>query len=208
MLPDRGANDRLPEEHLPRQLFRPGAHLHVAGYALLGAGSRAAARAALALAAMADMTVSVTPSSAAPLASVGAEQFLGWTAGVDLLLTNAAEAEVLTGTADPRRSAALLAGHYREVVVTAGARGAVWADGLVVATAAAGRVDVVDTAGAGDAFTAGFLAEWLVNPEPETALAAGNRLAAEAVQTAGARPPADDGAAARTEGRSGVAPPG
>jgi len=47
---------------------------------------------------------------------------------------------------------------------------------------------VVDTTGAGDAFAAGFLASWLLHPEPETALAAGNRLAARVVAAVGARP--------------------
>jgi len=47
---------------------------------------------------------------------------------------------------------------------------------------------VVDTTGAGDAFAAGFLASWLMHPEPETALAAGNRLAARAVAQVGGRP--------------------
>jgi sugar/nucleoside kinase (ribokinase family) len=53
MLPDRGANDALAEADLPRDLFVPGHHLHVSGYTLLGDGSRAAGRAALARAAMA-----------------------------------------------------------------------------------------------------------------------------------------------------------
>jgi sugar/nucleoside kinase (ribokinase family) len=188
MLPDRGANDALAEADLPRDLFVPGHHLHVSGYTLLGDGSRAAGRAALARAAMAGMTVSATTSSAAPLAAAGVDTFLGWVSGIDLLVANLDEARVLTGEHDPRAAAAALAAHVREVVVTCGAEGAVWADGLVVATAAAARVDVTDTTGAGDAFTAGFLAEWLLHPEPETALAAGNRLAATAVSRPGARP--------------------
>jgi len=169
-------------------VLRPGSHLHVSGYTLLGAGSRAAGLAALARAAMAGASVSVTASSSAPLAEAGTQAFLTWTAGADLLIANAAEAYVLSGRPDVRAAAMWLAEHYREVVVTAGEAGAVWSDGLMVATAAAGRLDVVDTTGAGDAFTAGYLAEWLVNPEPETALAAGNRLAATAVRTKGARP--------------------
>ena len=74
-------------------------------------------------------------------------------------------------------------------MVKLGADGALWQQGFIVASAPAERgVKVVDTTGAGDAFAAGFLASWLLHPEPESALAAGNRLAARAVETVGARP--------------------
>lgn len=189
MLPDPGANTTVRPEHLPRRAFRPRAHLHLSGYTLLAEGSRDAGLAALGLAREAGMTVSVDPSSAAPLEAVGAARFLAWTHGADLLLANAAEAAVLTGIPDPHQGAAQLAETYGEVVVKRGAAGALWHGGFIAASAPAERgVEVVDTTGAGDAFAAGFLATWLLHPEPETALAAGNRLAARAVATVGARP--------------------
>ena len=46
--------------------------------------------------------------------------------------------------------------------------------------------DVIDTTGAGDAFAAGFLSVW--PGDPEHALAAGARLAAQAVAQEGGRP--------------------
>ncbi len=191
MLPDAGANSTLTPDDLPRAPFRPGAHLHLSGYTLLNEGSREAGLAALALAAEAGMTVSVDPSSAAPLAAVGAARFLAWTAGVDLLLANRDEAAVLAGSGDPRDphlAAQHLGESYREVVVKLGADGSLWHGGFIGASAPAERVEVVDTTGAGDAFAAGFLASWLLHPEPETALAAGNRLAARVVGRMGARP--------------------
>src|SRR5687767_6185529 len=111
MIPDAGANDALEVGSLPA-----GRHLHVPGYALLRPGSRAAARAALAQARERGMTVSVDPSSSAPLAQVGPAVFLEWVADADLLLPNAEEARVLTGEADPELAARALAGP-REVVV-------------------------------------------------------------------------------------------
>ena len=189
MLPDGGANATLAPEHLPTEPFRPGAHLHLSGYTLLSPGSRDAGLAALSLAAAADMTVSLDPSSAALLEEVGAARFLELTRGVDLLLANRDEAAVLAGTSDPHLAAERLGDTYREVVVKLGADGAMWQQGFIGASAPAERgVQVVDTTGAGDAFAAGFLASWLLHPEPETALAAGNRLAARVVGTVGARP--------------------
>jgi sugar/nucleoside kinase (ribokinase family) len=189
MLPDAGANATLAPGHVPQRPFRPGGHLHLSGYTLLNTGSREAGLAALSLAAAADMTVSLDPSSAALLEQVGAARFLEMTRGVDLLLANRDEAAVLAGTDDPHQAAAQLGDTYREVVVKVGANGALWQQGFITASAPAERdIDVVDTTGAGDAFAAGFLASWLLHPEPETALAAGNRLAALAVGKLGARP--------------------
>ena len=189
MLPDAGANATLTAADLPQRAFRPGGHLHLSGYTLLNPGSRDAGLAALSMAAAADMTVSVDPSSAAPLAELGAARFLSMTRGVDLLLANRDEAAVLAETSDPHLAAQQLGDTYREVVVKLGADGAMWQQGFIGASAPAERgVEVVDTTGAGDAFAAGFLASWLLHPEPETALAAGCRLAARAVSKVGARP--------------------
>ena len=189
MLPDAGANATLTAADLPQRAFRPGGHLHLSGYTLLNPGSRDAGLAALSMAAAADMTVSVDPSSAAPLAELGAARFLSMTRGVDLLLANRDEAAVLAGTSDPHLAAQQLGDTYREVVVKLGADGAMWQQGFIGASAPAERgVEVVDTTGAGDAFAAGFLASWLLHPEPESALAAGCRLAARAVSKVGARP--------------------
>jgi ribokinase len=182
MIPDAGANDALELAELPA-----GEHLHLTGYGLLREGSRAAARRALALALERDMTVSVDPSSAAPLAAEPA--FLDWVAGASLLLPNADEARVLTGEADPERAARALAGPAgREVVVTLGAHGALWSDGERVVRATADAAEVVDSTGAGDAFAAGLLVARAGGAEPAEQLAAGYALAARAVAVRGARP--------------------
>ena len=189
MLPDTGANATLLPADLPPTVFRPGGHLHLSGYTLLNDGSREAALAALTLARAARMSVSVDPSSAALLRSVGVARFLEWTRGTDLLLANAEEAAVLAGTMGATEAATALADTYREVVVKMGRDGALWQAGFISASAPAERgIEVVDTTGAGDAFAAGFLASWLLHPEPESALAAGNRLAGRAVSQVGARP--------------------
>jgi ribokinase len=185
MVPDAGANDALKDEDIPDELLEPGAHLHVAGYALLREGSRHAARAAIGRASSAGMTVSVDPSSSALLSA----EFLDWAEGAALLLPNAPEAYALTREADPERAARALAERFGEAVVTLGAKGALWTDGADVVRAAAVPVEAVkDSTGAGDAFAAGLLSARMAGGSTEETLNAGCELAARAVSRAGARP--------------------
>jgi sugar/nucleoside kinase (ribokinase family) len=188
MLPDAGANAALAEEDLPGDAFAEGAHLHLTGYVLLRDGlPRAAALAALRRARAAGMTVSLDPSSAAPLAAFGRERFLDLAGPVDLLLPNRDEALTLARAGDPAAAARALAAHAREVVVTLGSGGALWTDGgSVLEAPAATRGPVADTTGAGDAFAAGFLAGWLTGAAPRDALRAANELAARAIAVASA----------------------
>jgi ribokinase len=185
MAPDAGANDGLSDADLSDDLLGAGGHLHVAGYALLRPGSRPAARAAISRALEHGMTVSVDPSSAALLSP----EFLDHADGAGLLLPNLDEARMLSGEGDPERAARALAGRFGEVVVTLGADGALWTDGREIVRADAVPVEAaVDSTGAGDAFAAGLLAARLDGAAPADALAAGARLAAEAVARPGGRP--------------------
>ena len=114
---------------------------------------------------------------------------------------NAEEAGVLAGeldlpAADPAEFAAATAARYdlRVVCVTSGAAGATaWRDGAAVAVPGH-PVDVVDSVGAGDAFTAAFLAALLEGRDLADAVGAGNALGAIVASRAGGTPswtPAD-----------------
>jgi len=185
MAPDAGANDALRDIDLTEALLASADHLHVAGYALLRPGSRAAARAAISRAVERGMTVSVDPSSAALLSP----EFLDHADGAGVLLPNADEARMLSGESDPETAARALATRFGEVVVTLGAEGALWTDGHATVRSDALPVEAaVDSTGAGDAFAAGLLAARLEGAAPAEALAAGARLAAEAVSRPGGRP--------------------
>jgi sugar/nucleoside kinase (ribokinase family) len=185
MAPDAGANDGLTPRDLPDDVLERAGHLHVAGYALLREGSRAAAREAIERAAGAGIGVSVDPSSSA-LLDPG---FLDLAEGAGLLLPNASEAHALTGDSDPEAAGRALAKRFGEVVVTLGRDGALWTDGEAVLRAAAVEVDrLEDSTGAGDAFAAGFLKERASGASTAESLAAGCRLAARAVARPGARP--------------------
>jgi len=156
-------------------------HLHLSGYVLLDAGSRAAGLAALAEARVRGWTTSVDPQTAELVAEVGATEFLGWLGGVDLLLPNEVEAEALGGPD------AILAA-VEQVVVTYGADGARWFTTEGDVRAAAPSVHCIDSTGAGDAFNAGLLASWLTDGDPARALHAAVAAGSAAAAGIGARP--------------------
>ncbi len=185
MLADRGANLELRADDVP--LPATGGHLHLSGYTLLDARPRAAGLAALVAARAAGCRVSLDPASTGPLRTYGVDRWLADTAGVDLVLPNADEARLLTGCADVVDAARALAGRHPAVAVTLGADGALWAAGGTVVHRAAQPADVVDTTGAGDAFTAGLLSVWLAGGDPAAALDAGLARAAAVVGRPGAR---------------------
>ena len=184
MFPDRGANKAfcvddvdlaglgLPAEPLP--------HLHLSGYVLFDAGSRAAGLEALRQAGALGWTTSVDPQSPALIRREGVSVFLDWVAGVDLLLPNEAEVAALGGIE------AILQ-HTREVVATYGAGGARWVGPDDDETAPAPRVENVDATGCGDAFNAGLLSAWLAGAGRASALAAGVRAGSAVAATVGAR---------------------
>jgi sugar/nucleoside kinase (ribokinase family) len=190
MLTDRGAALLLDPADVTAAIHAVDAtHLHLSGYPLLHDGSRPAGLAALAAAASRGLTTSVDAASASPLRTVGADSFLTWVRGVDLLLCNADEADVLAGTGPAAEQAGRLTAYARNVVVKRGAAGATWVtrDGLVRSSAPR-PVPMVDPTGAGDAFAAGLLDAWCSGAEPDAALAAGAALGAAAVARIGARP--------------------
>jgi ribokinase len=85
-------------------------------------------------------------------------------------------------------------GYSGVLVVKRGGHGATADDGRGRWSTAALKASVVDTTGAGDAFSAGFLAAW--SPEQDTleaALKSGTEVAAMAVARLGAGPPSAEG---------------
>lgn len=189
MITDRGAGANLGPDDLPRNLFAPGAHLHLSGYLLSGGTRRQAALLALRLAREVGMTVSVDPSSVPLLEDIGPENFLRWTTGADLVFPNLSEGALLSGEKEPERIATRLAGLYPGVALKLGPEGALYAgtDGEVVRVPAP-PVRVVDTTGAGDAFCAGFLASRLAGDSPKESLLDGTKLAARVISHMGGRP--------------------
>ncbi|MHB1525987.1 MAG: carbohydrate kinase family protein [Candidatus Dormibacteria bacterium] len=197
MVTSRGAALGLRPQHLPRDLFRRGCHLHLSGYVLMDGQTRAAGLAALELARAAGMTISIDPSSREPLRRVGREMFRDWTRGAQVLLPNLDEGEAMTGQDEPAAMITDLLTDYQEVVLSLGEDGAMWGSGSRRHRLPAAPAPVTDTTGAGDAFAAGWLAGWLAGATAGSALESALALAALAVAHPGGRPPegADFGSA-------------
>jgi ribokinase len=182
MLPDRGANDRLPLAAVVGALDPTPAWVHLSGYAILHEGSRNAGRAAVSAGIAAGATVSIDAASTAPIRAVGAEAFLQWIDGASLVLANDEEIDALGGVR-------AVLDHVGAVAVKHGPAGATWTDGREHVPADGLPVDAVDSTGAGDAFAAGWIASSLAGATTAGALAEAIRAGATAVTLAGARPP-------------------
>ncbi|OCC12263.1 carbohydrate kinase family protein [Streptomyces sp. PTY087I2] len=190
-LTDGGAVLRLGVEDFAPTMLDGVGRLHLSGYLLFAPVSRAAALLALRTAVERGIPVSVDPASAGFLGELGPKRFLEYAEGTELLLPNADEARLLTGLPEPEAAAVELSRWFPRVVVTLGSRGAVVAaGGEVIGRVPAPPVsEPVDSTGAGDAFTGGFLAALLAGTDEVTAAAEGCRAGAAAVATVGGRPP-------------------
>jgi len=169
VLGTEGANEAVGPDDVDPGYVRRADHCH-----LTSQRPATAARIA-AVAAEAGLTVSLDPGR-----RVGERDYAGVSPHLDLLFVNEHEADA-AGEAPADAT----------VVTKQGAGGA-------VARTPEGRhdhpgfgTDPVDTAGAGDAFAAGFLATWLDGRDVPAALATGNACGAVATAQEGAQPTLD-----------------
>jgi sugar/nucleoside kinase (ribokinase family) len=186
MFPDSGANGGLGLE-VPHELITPDSHVHLSGYTLLNPATQAVGLAVLGIALDVGATRSLDPASAAPL-KAQVEMFRGLLPQINVLLANEDEAAVLSGQEDPHDALDVLAEIVPVVVVKVGARGVLARDSTTTVNSPALHQEVVDTTGAGDAFTAGFLPAWLVGSPLAVCVEEGQRLARAAVGRVGASP--------------------
>jgi 2-dehydro-3-deoxygluconokinase len=106
---------------------------------------------------------------------------------VDIVLPGIEEGELMTGHSDPEQIAqTLLENGAKIVVVKLGSKGAYYATKNESAYVSGYQVDeVVDTAGAGDGFAAGFLSGLLRGWDYQQAVKFGNRIGAFALSVEG-----------------------
>jgi sugar/nucleoside kinase (ribokinase family) len=197
MFTDRAANLRLQAADVPLTLLDEADHLHLTGYSFFTEPVRAVVMDLMRHARRRGLSCSVDPSSVGFLREVGAQQFLGWTAGADIFFPNHDECAVLSGHTDPRAIITELAAHYRLVVLKLGDRGcAIAGQDISTFEVAAVPTHVEDSTGAGDAFAGAFLHHWLAGGTPRQAATEAVSVAAQAVGRLGGRPPHRDRLAA------------
>ena len=189
MYVDRGANAGLVAGDVPADAWQDLGWLHLTGYSFFDPRVRPVVQALVARARDQQIPWSIDPCSTAYLHEVGRDSFLQWTFGGSIAFPNVDEAALLTGLREPVEMAAALTRYYDAVVVTCGADGAVAAtrSGQTAGVRAV-EVETIDPTGAGDAFTAGFLAARIGGDALPECLARGAAVAQDAVSCPGGRP--------------------
>jgi 2-dehydro-3-deoxygluconokinase len=131
-------------------------------------------------------TVVLDPNLRERLASADrfAEELAKLKGMVDILIGDRREIELFAGTATEPVSTCLDLG-CQVVVTKRGPEGARATDGRDAATAPARPTRIVDTIGAGDAFTAGFVSRYLETADLDASLRLGVDVAARVVATPG-----------------------
>ena len=201
---------RLVAGDLAPSLLEQADAVFLNGYAVFMAGSAAFASLLREEARRQRVPVAFDPSSFALIRTYGANRLLDELGPLDVLLGNEEELDALS----EGRGAPALLERARLVVIKQGARGAAalrrepdnlslgagdgdmarvwrqpsWGGPLQQWTAPALPVRVVDTTGAGDAFDAAFLVEYVTHGDVARALIAGNRLGGRVAGSLGAQP--------------------
>ena len=174
---------RLAAEDLPLSLLDRADAVFLNGYAVFMAGSAAFASPLLADARRRGILDAFDPSSFSLIRAHRAANLLDAVGPLDVLLANEDEARALA----PDGPLEGLLAHAAVAVVKQGGRGATALHAGGSVPAGAEPIVVADTTGAGDAFDAAFLVEYLTHRDLARALAAANRLGAHVASRLGAQ---------------------
>jgi sugar/nucleoside kinase (ribokinase family) len=192
MLTERGANSHLTVSEIPQEFLKGVGLLHMTGYSFFHADNPDDLVGVLDLARQSGARVSVDCSSVGFLEDFGVDAWWDVLSHVDIVRGNADEAVMITGLDDPVEACRAIARSGHLAVITLGADGALWceAEGDVHSLPAAplGPAGFVDPVGAGDSFSAGFLAGLSRGNSLEEAVHQGLTLSAMVVSQPGAGP--------------------
>ena len=186
-----GASATLQPADLDPRWFRDLDAFHLTGYSFLRDGPRDAALHALRLAReMGAPFCTLDPNPSHLIADFGPTRFRDMLAELrfDAIFPNLEEGRLLSGQERPHDVARGLLDLSPLVVLTLGEQGCIVAQPSGLFEVEAAHVETVaDATGAGDAFAAAFVVEYLGTGDLRAAARAANRLAASVVGRVGAR---------------------
>ena len=188
MFPDSGANSGLCITDLPPLDNFNAAYL--SGYALINPKSRTNVLEMIGRLKEQRIPIVLDPGTVGALRNVSANLLGEWLALADLLILNEEEALYLGNDKNLERALVNLSTSTPLVVVKRGEKGVVAIfEAAVIVEIPAEVVNVIDTTGAGDSFTAGFIFSWFGASDLKMALKQGISLASICISNIGARPP-------------------
>ncbi len=188
MLTDRGANVDLSPEDVSDAMLEHARLLHVTGHTLLNNDGYTRVRTLIQRCNDAGVLVSVSPGSAGFINDVGVEHARRAFAGADLIFAGLEDGRLLAGVDDPETAVRALNEQFQIAVLTRGSEGVIVSEHGTIVSVSIDALPVVDPTGAGDAFCAGFLNEWVASSDVQRATKSGIDLAAQAVGILGGRP--------------------
>lgn len=176
MLTDRGANKELSLDELTIDYLSDFSYVFLSGYTLFGR-SEAEIKNFIFRVQDAGALLVIDPGSTGYIKDFGVDLFKSSVKGVDILLPNEEEFELLTSEGS----------HI--TIVTKGSNGAdLYVEGINTNSFDAVKVAAIDPTGAGDAFAGSLIANLAKGVELNSAIAEATKTAAKAVTTIGARP--------------------
>ena len=187
MFPDSGANSGISEKDLPNLAGFHAAFL--SGYSLFNPRStEGVLRMIHAIRAQA-IPLFFDPASVGTMRVFGRERVLEFLPLMDALIMNQTEARFISQSENVSEALALLTELTPTVVIKMGSAGAIAQQrNNAQIDCPIEKVVPRDTTGAGDAFAAGFIPQWLASGDLFDSMTAGNEVARRCVAIIGARP--------------------
>ena len=187
MFPDSGANSGLSEKDLPDLAGFDAAFL--SGYSLFNPRSTEGVLKMIHAIRQEGIPLFFDPASVGTMSVFGRDRILEFLPLMDALIMNQSEARFISQSENLSESLAFLTKLTPTVVIKMGSAGAI-AQQRNNPEVDCPIEEIVprDTTGAGDAFAAGFIPQWLANGDLFDSISAGNEIARRCVAIIGARP--------------------
>lgn len=185
MITYRGANVYYRPEDVPETAFKTASMLHISGYSLLQKPQADAVWRAVSFAQQNQVAISLDTGLEPAL--IIPDELRRLIAAADICISGPKETAQLFGTDDPQKAARYLLNEGVQLTgIKLGEEGCYLADAKADCFCPAFNVEVKDTTGAGDSFSAGLLYGWLRGWELPACAVLGSALGALATTVHGA----------------------